>query len=248
MIYLKNNREITIMREGGKILAEIMAKLKDETKVGIKTIQLEILAKNLIKKNQVKPSFLGEDGFPSVLCVSINDEIVHGLPSERVIKNGDIVSLDFGIIYKGFHSDMAITIPVGEVEAESLRLIKTTKKVLKLAIKKAKVGNTLGDVGNIIERYITARGFYVIKDLCGHGIGRRLHEDPQVLNFGKRYHGIKLEEGMTICIEPMAAVGTSKIKQIKGEFAFRTTDGSMSSHFEHTIAITKNGPKILTKI
>jgi len=248
MIHLKTKQEIVLMREGGRILAKIMEKLKRETIVGRKTIELEILAQDLIKKNKAKPSFLGENGFPNILCVSINDEIVHAVPSERIIKSGDIVSLDLGIFFKGFHTDMAITIPVGETQVEFLRLIKTTKKILKLAIKKAVVGNTLGDIGNIIERYAKARGFYVIKDLCGHGIGRNLHEDPQVLNFGKRHQGIKLKEGMTFCIEPMLAIGTSKTQQAKEEFAIKTADGSISSHFEHTVAVTEEGPIILTQI
>lgn len=246
-IPLKKPREISLMKEGGKILSEIIKELKNKVKPGIKTKELEEIARELIKKNKVKPSFLNFEGYPAVLCTSINEEIVHAIPSERILKEGDILSLDLGIFYKGFHTDMAVTLPVGEISDEARRLIRITKKALKLAIKKSRVGNTLGDIGNTIQRYVEGRGFNVVRELCGHGIGRELHEPPQVLNFGKRNKGEKIKEGMVICIEPMVTMGDWHIKKTKDGFGFQTKDGSLSCHFESTVAITKNGPIILTK-
>jgi methionyl aminopeptidase len=246
-IPLKSEKEIKIMQEGGKILAEILEKIKRKVEPGVSTKDLEKEAIYLIKKKGVKPSFLNFEGYPAVLCTSINEEIVHVLPSQRIVKDGDILSLDLGIFYKGFHTDMAITIPVGGVSEEARRMIRVTKKALKLAIKKAKIGNTLGDIGNTIQRYVEGRGFSVVRELCGHGIGRKLHEPPQVLNFGKRSKGEKLKEGMVICIEPMVTMGDWHIKRTKDGFGYETKDGSLSCHFEHTVAITKRGSIILTK-
>jgi len=247
MISIKSKEEIQIMAEGGKILANIMEKLKKQVKPGITTQELDRLAKSLIFKYGGKCSFLGFEGFPACLCVSVNEEIVHGVPSERVLKKGDIVSLDSGFFYKGFHTDMAITVPVGEVDPEVKRLLKVTKKTLKLAIKKARPGNTFGDVGNTIQRYVESQGFSVIRDLCGHGIGRDLHEEPQILNYGKRKTGPVIKEGMTFCIEPMVTIGNWHIKKRKGKFPYKTSDNSLSCHFEHTVAVIKNGCEILTK-
>lgn len=235
------------MQEGGKILSEILEKIKRKVEPGVSTKDLEREAIYLIKKKGVKPSFLNFEGYPGILCTSINEEIVHVLPSQRVIKDGDILSLDLGIFYKGFHTDMAVTFPVGEVSEEARRMIRVTKKALKLAIKKAKIGNTLGDIGNTIQRYVEGRGFNVVRELCGHGIGRKLHEPPQVLNFGKRRKGERLKEGMVICIEPMVTMGDWHIKRTKDGFGYQTKDGSLSCHFEHTVAVTKKGPIILTK-
>lgn len=248
MIEIKTKKEIQIMREGGRRLAKIMEILKKRVKTGVKTKELEELAEKLIFKFGGKCSFKGYENYPFCLCTSINEEIVHALPSERKIKEGDIISLDLGFFYKGYHTDMAITLPVGRVDPEVLRLIRVTKKALKLAIKKAKIGNTIGDIGNTIQRYVEGRGFNVVRELCGHGIGRKLHESPQILNYGRRKSGEKLREGMVICIEPMVTMGDWKIKKSKDGFGFITKDGSLSAHFEHTIAITKKGPIVLTKI
>jgi len=235
------------MREGGKVLSEIIKLLKKESKVGIKTEDLERKAREFIKKRGARPSFLNFEGYPAVLCSSINEEIVHAIPSERILKNGDILSLDLGIYFKGYHSDMAVTIPVGEVLPEKRRLIWVTKKTLKLAIKKSKIGNTFGDIGNTIQRYVEGQGFNVVRDLCGHGIGKRLHEPPQVLNFGRRHKGEKIKEGMVFCIEPMVTMGDWKIKKSKDGYGYETKDGSLSCHFEHTVAITEEGPIVLTE-
>ncbi len=247
MIKIKTQEEIQIMAEGGKLLAKIMKQLEEKAKPGIATKFFNELAEDLILKYGGEPNFKGEDGFPAAICTSINEEIVHMVPSDRLLKEGDILSLDIGMKYKGYHSDMAVTIPIGKINFEAQRLIRTTKKALKRGIKKVKPGNTLGDIGNTIERYVESQGFSVVRELCGHGIGKELHEDPEVLNFGKRHRGEKLKEGMVICIEPMVTQGDWHIKRSKDGYGFETKDGSLACHFEHEIAITKNGPWILTE-
>ena len=246
MISIKSPKEIEIIAQGGKILAQIMKELEKNVRPGIATKELEEIARELILKSGGKCSFLGYKGFPACLCVSVNEEIVHGVPSSKRLKAGDIVSLDMGLFFKGFHTDMAITVPVGEIEPETRRLLRVTKKVLKLAIKKVRPGIRFGDIGNLIQRYVESQGFNVIRDLCGHGIGRKLHEEPLVLNFGKRGTGPEIKEGMTFCIEPMVTMGNFRIKKID-KFGFKTADNSLSCHFEHTIAVTEKGSRILTK-
>jgi len=256
MIPIKTKEEIEIMAEGGKILAKIMKELVKKVKPGITTKELDRLAESLIScppkplaaEDKIKCSFKGHEGFPACLCTSINEEIVHGVPSDRVLKEGDIISLDLGIFYKGFHTDMAITVLVGKVDPEVQRLVRVTKKALKRGIKKVRPGNTFGDIGNTIQRYVEGQEFNVIRDLCGHGIGRELHEDPEVLNFGKRRTGPELVEGMVFCIEPMVSTGDWKIKKNKDGCGYETLDGSLCAHFEHTVAVTKNGCEILTSL
>jgi len=246
MIPIKTPEEIKIMAEGGRMLAQIMKELEKRVEPGIKTSELDRVAETLILKSGAKPSFKGHQEFPTSLCVSVNEEIVHALPSQRKLKEGDIVSLDLGLFHKGFHSDMASTLPVGKVSPETQRLIRVTKKALKRGIKKTRVGNTFGDIGNSIQRYVEDQGFNVVRDLCGHGIGKELHEDPQILNYGKRKAGEKIKEGMVFCLEPMVIAGDWQIKKSKDGYGFQTVDGSLSCHFEHTIAVTGNGTKILT--
>lgn len=247
-IPIKTPEEIQIMTKAGKILAQILNKLKGELRVGIRTKDLEIKAQKLLDYFGVEPAFLGYEGYPSVLCVSVNNVIVHGVPSDYQIKEGDIVSLDMGIKYQNYFADMAITVGVGNIDSEAKRLIMVTKKALKRAIKKTRPGNTFGDIGNTIQRYVEKRGFYIIKDLCGHGIGKELHEEPQVLNYGKRKTGPKLLPGMVFCIEPMVAMSTEKIKRAKDGFGYETIDGSLSAHFEHMVLVTEKGRKILTQL
>jgi len=235
------------MKEGGKLLAEIMEQLKEKVHPGIKTFELDRLAESLILKYG-QCSFKGYNNFPACLCTSLNEEIVHSTPSNRKLKKGDIISLDLGLFYKDFHSDMAVTLPVGKVDPEVSRLIRVTKKALKRALRKVRPGNTFGDIGNSIQRYVEGQGFSVIRELCGHGIGRELHEDPQILNYGKRRTGPKIKEGMTFCIEPMVARGDWKIKKTKDGIGYKTTDSSLSAHFEHTILVIKNGYQVLTSI
>jgi len=246
MITIKSKKEIETMREGGRILAKIMKELEKAVRPGVTTKELNRLAESLIFKYKAKPSFKGYQNFPAALCTSINEELVHVAPSDRALKEGDIVSLDLGIFYKRFHADMAATLPVGKIDSEAQRLIRVTKKALKRGIKKARPGNTIGDIGNTIQRFVESQGFNVIRDLCGHGIGRELHEDPQVLNYSKRHKGEKLKEGMVICLEPMVTTGDWKLKRTKDGHGYETEDGSLSAHFEHTIAVTKDGSRILT--
>lgn len=234
------------MTEGGKHLAKIMKELEKKVKPGIATKELDKLAEKLVFKYGNKCSFKGYEDFPTCLCTSINEEVVHAVPSNRCLKEGDIVSLDLGLFYNGFHADMAITIPVGRVNSEVLRLVKVTKESLRKGIEKSKAGNTFGDIGNAIQKHIESQGFSVVKELCGHGIGKELHEDPQILNYGKEHTGPKIKEGMVFCLEPMVTTGDWKIKKSKDGFGYVTVDNSLSCHFEHMIAVTKNGVKILT--
>jgi len=248
MIKIKSPEEIKIMAEGGKILAKIIKELEKKVKQGITTRELDKVAEDLVLKSGGRCSFKGYDGFPNCLCTSINEEIVHAIPSDRILEEGDIFSLDLGILYKGFHTDMAITVPVGKVSSDILRLIRITKKSLKRGIKKMKPGNTIGDIGNTIQRYVESQGFNVVRELCGHGIGREIHEDPKILNYGKRHTGEKIKEGMVLCIEPMITMGDWKLKKSKDGHGWETQDGSLSAHFEHTIAVTKDRCKILTEL
>lgn len=247
MITLKSQEEIKIMQEGGSILAKILKELISQVKPGITTKELDRIAHNLILKSKAKVAFKGYDGFPAVLCTSVNEELVHVVPSDRVLKSGDIITLDLGIIWKGFYLDMARTVPVGEISFEARRLIRVTKKALRLGIKKAMPGNRVGDIGNTIQRFVESQGYQVVRDLCGHGIGRNLHEDPKILNYGKRGSGPELVEGMTICIEPMVMAGDFRLEKMEDGHGFKTKDNSLSCHFEDTIAITSSGPLVLTK-
>jgi len=249
VITIKSSKEIEIMAEGGKILAKILKELEKKVKPGITTKELDRVAEALIFKSGGTPSFKGYDGFPATLCTSINEELVHVVPSQRKLKEGDILSLDIGMKYQGYHSDMAITLPVPKkISPEAIRLIRITKKALKRGIKKVRPGNTFGDVGNTIQRYVESQGFNVVRDLCGHGIGRELHEEPKILNYGKRHLGPEIKEGMTFCLEPMVTVGDWKLKKSKDSYGFETQDGSLSCHFEHMMVVTKNGVKVLTVI
>jgi methionyl aminopeptidase len=247
LIPIKTPEEIQIMTEGGKILAGIIRELKNKVQPGLKTKELDRLAESLILKSGGKCNFKGYQGFPSCLCVSVNEEVVHCVPSEKSLKEGDIVSLDLGMLYKGFHTDMAITLPVGKISSESQRLIKVTEEALKIGIKKAKIGNNFGDIGSSIQNYVESQKYNIVRELCGHGIGKELHEEPKVLNYGKEGEGPEIKEGMVFCIEPMVTVGHWKLTK-KDEYCFVTKDSSLSAHFEHMVAITKNGPKILTEI
>ena len=248
MITIKTAEEIRIMAEGGRILAKIMKELEKRVKPGVETQELDRLTESLIFKSGGECSFKNYQGFPACLCTSINEEIVHAVPSARRLKEGDILSLDLGIFYKGFHADMAVTLPVGKISPEVQRLIRVTKKALKRGINKVKPGNTFGDIGNTIQRYVESQGFKVVRELCGHGIGRELHQEPQILNYGKRRTGPKIKEGMVFCLEPMVTVGDWRVKKGKDGQVFETADGSLSAHFEHMMAVTKDGVKVLTML
>ncbi len=246
MISIKSEKEIEVMKEGGRILAEIMAELENKVEPGITTKHLDKVASDLVLKYGAKPSFKNYKGFPANLCISVNEELVHCIPSNKKLQQGDIISLDLGIRYKGFHSDMAVTIPVGKISPEAQRLIRITKKALKRGLRKVRPGNTFGDIGNTIQRYVEDQGYGVVRELCGHGIGKEVHQEPQVPNYGKRKSGPKLAEGMTFCIEPMVTVGDWHLKKAKDGYGFQTKDSSLCAHFEHTLVVTQNGCKILT--
>ncbi len=250
---IKTEQEIQIMREGGKILAQILDQLAKAVAPGVTTESLDKLARELILFNKVKPSFLGYGGFPAVLCTSVNDEIVHGVPSDRVLKEGDILGLDFGVVHGGFHTDSAITVPVlgsnslkkwTKENPRTAQMIEVARSALAMGISKARAGRNLGEVSHAIQEHIEKAGFGVVRDLVGHGIGKKLHEEPYVANYGDPGDGPVLQEGMTIAIEPMVTMGDWRVKQ-QGQ-VFKTRDGSLSSHFEHTILITKRSAEILT--
>lgn len=249
---LKSLEQIKIMKEGGKILADVLEILAGEIKIGISTKHLDELARKLLKERGAEAAFLNyspdflNKPYPAGLCVSVNEQIVHAIPSDRILKQGDIISLDLGVKYKGLITDSAITIGIGKISREAEKLIDVTKKSLVMAIKEAKVGNHLGDISFAIQNHIEKNGFQVIKELCGHGVGLEVHEEPDILNFGKKGEGIELKEGMVLAIEPMAAIGNPKIKKSKDGFGYETYDGSLAAHFEHTVAVTKDGPMILT--
>jgi len=248
MINIYTEKEVGVMAEGGKILAKIIKEIAKQVKPGIFTEYLDKVAEDLIFQYGAEPAFKGFNNYPATLCTSINEEIVHAVPSKRILKNGDILTLDLGIKYKGYCTDMAITLPVGKIDKKAKKLIQVTKKALEIAIKQCKSSNHLGDIGWAIQNYVEKKGFNVIRDLVGHGIGKNVHEDPQVLNYGPSTGlGIKLKPGMVLALEPMVSTGDYKIEKTEDSFGYRTKDRSLTSHFEHTVAITKKGAKVLTK-
>ena len=248
MISQKTPEEIVIMREGGHMLARIMKELIPEVRPGASTGQLDKIAARKIREAGAKPAFLNYQGFPRVVCTSINEEVVHAIPSgKRILKEGDIITLDLGLIYKGYYVDMARTIPIGEIDPKTRRLVEATKAALRIGTEKVRPGATTGDIGNAIQQFVERKGYGIVRELCGHGIGKELHEEPQVLNYGERHTGAKLKEGMVICIEPMVTMGDFNIKRARDGQTFITRDGSLSAHFEDTVALTSEGPEVLTK-
>jgi methionyl aminopeptidase len=256
MIKIKTPGEIEKMAEGGKILSSILKELKDFTKPGMTTKQIDDQTVDLLKNNQVKPAFLNYNGFPANICISLNDEVVHGIPSDIVLKEGDIISLDMGVVHKGFITDSAITFPVlGEKSYVEWRagnpkvaeLLDVTKKSLDAGIAQMKQGNRIGHIGHAIQSVINPSGFGIIRDLVGHGVGEDLHEEPHVPNYGTKNEGIELKNGMVLALEPMVSLGDWHVKLAADDWTYATSDGSMSAHFEHSIAITEDGPRVLTK-
>lgn len=246
-INLKSPEEIKIMQAGGKILAQVLLDLAEDTKPGVTTEALDRLARELIAKYPgATPSFLGYNKFPAALCVSINDEIIHGLPSEQVVKNGDLVSLDLGVYYQGYHTDSAITVAVGPASQSAQKLLDVTRESLNIGIAEVAPGKTLGDIGYAIQSYVEEFGFAVIEDFAGHGIGKGIHEPPTVLNFGRPGEGEILKPGMVIAIEPMVVAGKIATVQKSDGWTYATADGSLSAHFEHTVAVMESGNLILT--
>lgn len=246
-VTIKSQHEIDLMREAGHILATVHEELAELVKPGISTYELDRYAYNRIREFGCRPSFLHYNDYPASLCVSINDEVVHGIPNKKhYLHEGDIVSLDCGVIYKGYQSDSARTYPVGEVDEESLRLIAVTKQSFFEGIKYAKAGNHLHDISKAIQDYVESNGFSVVRDLCGHGIGTNMHEDPQIPNYKPIGRGIRLKEGMTLAIEPMVNAGTYEVWVLEDDWTYVTVDGKNSAHYENTILITDGEPEILS--
>ncbi len=248
MIVIKSKQQIELMREAGKIVAETHQILKEAVRPGISTLELDKIAEDNIRKYNAIPSFKGYGGFPGSICASVNDEVVHGIPSSRILKEGDIVSLDIGAYYKGYHSDSAKTHGVGVISEEDRKLIEVTKQSFYEGIKFAKEGYRLSDISHAIQEYVEKYGFSVVRDLVGHGIGAQLHEDPQIPNYGLPGKGPRLQSGMVLAIEPMINAGRYKVKILSDDWTVVTADGKKSAHYEHTIAITEDEPIILSKI
>ncbi|HYB98136.1 MAG TPA: type I methionyl aminopeptidase [Candidatus Limnocylindrales bacterium] len=253
MIETKTDSEIERMRRPARITSEILAALREKVRPGVTTADLDREAERMIARSGARSAFknyrVGPVVFPAVLCASINDEIVHGIPSpERELQEGDIIGLDFGVEIDGFFADSAVTVPVGTIDEESQRLLDVARRSLEIGIEHAREGERLGDVGAAVQEHVEAAGFSVVRDFVGHGIGRALHEDPQVPNFGKRGRGRSLVRGMVLAIEPMVNAGTPQVIVDEDGWTARTADGRRSAHFEHTVAITRNGPEILTKV
>lgn len=245
-IITKSEREVAVMRQAGQIVARVLETLKSEIGPGMKTKELDIIAEREVKKLGGKPSFKNYRGYPACICVSINDEIVHGIPGKRVLKEGDIVSLDFGAIYNDYQGDAALTLGIGKISPIADRLVKMTEESLREGIRKARAGGRLGDISNAVQLYAESHGFSVVRQYTGHGIGRDMHEDPLIPNYGAPGTGPLLKKGMTLAIEPMLNIGSWETQVDDDGWTVRTMDGSLSAHFEHTIAISDGEAEMLT--
>lgn len=248
MIIIKNDIEIEYMRSAGRLVGETLAKLEEVIKPGITTAELNRIAEEFITKHNAKPSFKGYHGFPASICTSVNDEVVHGIPARRVLQEGDIISIDCGAILNGYQGDAARTIGVGKISKEAETLIKVTKDSFFKGVEKAVAGNRLTDISSTIQTYVESFHFSVVRDFVGHGIGRSMHEDPEVPNFGRPGRGPKLRHGMVLAIEPMVNIGKYDVLVQPNGWTVVTEDGSLSAHYENTVAVLNNGPEILTLI
>lgn len=245
-IELKSEEEIRILRSAGAVLREVRELICEQVKPGVTTRQLDRLAKKMLDERDVMPAFLGYQGFPATLCTSVNEEIVHGIPSDRVLIEGDILSVDFGLIKEGFYVDTAKTVPVGRVDAASMHLISVTEKALEVAISQLYPGNRLGDLSAAVQEYVESEGLSVVREYAGHGIGRRLHEEPRIPNHGSAGRGIRWQAGMVVAVEPMVNIGTHGTRTLEDHWTVVTADAERSAHAEHSVAITAEGPLILT--
>lgn len=246
MIKYKSESDLEMMRASAQLLGKAHGEVAKHVRPGIATKELDKIAEEFIKDNGAHPSFLNHNGFPASLCMSVNEVVVHGFPSDYVLKDGDIVSIDCGVYLNGYHADSAYTYPIGEVKPEVLQLLKTTKESLYVGIEKVKVGNRLGDLGFTIQNYCEKRGYSVVRELVGHGIGKKLHEKPEVPNFGRRGQGVKFQNGLVIAIEPMINLGTRKVVQERDGWTIRTRDRKPSAHYEHTVAVVNGEAEVLT--
>jgi methionyl aminopeptidase len=248
MIICKSAAEIEKLRLSGRLVREILEETREQAKPGVTTMDLEKFVERRLAQMGAKPAFKGYRGYPCCLCASVNEQIVHGIPSNRGLNEGDIVSLDLGVIIDGYYGDAAMTVPVGTISESLKKLLRVTEQSLQLAIDKARVGNRLGDISAAVEQHVVSSGFSVVKEFVGHGIGRQLHEEPQIPNFGPPGYGPPLKEGMVLAIEPMVNVGGPGLKIMDDQWTAVTADGAPSAHFEHMIAVTHNGPDVLTRL
>jgi methionyl aminopeptidase len=248
VITLKSKREIDIMRQASRIVGEILLELKAHCAPGVTTAELDRIADELTRKKGAQSAFRGYRGYPRTLCASINQEVVHGIPGERVLNDGDIIGLDFGVIYGGYYGDSAITVPIGTITPELQQLLRVTEESLYLGIEQMLPGNHLADISRAIQAHAESHGYSLVKEFGGHGIGRRLHEDPMVLNYVVNGRGIRLKPGLVLAIEPMVNLGGDAVRILSDNWTVVTLDGRASAHFEHTIAITDDGPEILSKV
>jgi methionyl aminopeptidase len=247
MVTLKSPREIEKLRVSNSIVAKVLATLKEAIEPGINTLKLDRLAESLTKQYNAKPAFKGYRGFPYSVCTSVNNQVVHGFPCSTSLKEGDIISIDFGVFFDGYYGDAAITVPVGEIVEEASRLLRVTEETLYLGIDQARYGNRLSDISYAIQSHAENNGYSVVRKFVGHGIGKELHEEPQIPNYGKPGFGIRLRPGMVLAIEPMVNMGDSDVEILKDGWTAVTKDGSLSAHFEHTIVVTETTPDILSK-
>ena len=246
MITIKKPEDFARMRRAGRVVARILEALREKSAPGVSLIELDRLAATIIKDGGCTPNFLNYHGFPAHTCLSVNEEIVHGIPSERALKDGDILSVDAGAVFEGWHADAAVTFPIGEVTTEAEELIAVTERAMWVAIERSTVGTRLGDIGHAISEVADRSGYGVVRSHTGHGIGLQMHEDPQVLNYGRPGKGMRLRDGMAICIEPMFNLGTHETRTLDDGWTVVTADGALSAHWEHTVAVTHDGPEVLT--
>ena len=246
MIICKSPAEIERLRRSGRMARGLLEELQERVQPGVSTIELEKYIERRITQLGARPAFKGYRGYPCCLCASVNSEVIHGIPSERSLEKGDILSLDLGVVLEGYYGDSAITVPVGEIPESTQRLLRVTQEALQLAIDKARLGNRLGDISAAVQRHVEDNGYSVVREFVGHGIGRQLHEEPQIPNFGKPGHGPVLKQGMVLALEPMVNAGGPAVRLLADNWTAVTADGTLSAHFEHMVAITGNGPDVLT--
>jgi methionyl aminopeptidase len=247
VIVCKSPREIEQMRRANVLVAEVLAELASMVKPGVTTAELDAAAERLVRAAGAEPAFKGYRGYPATLCASVNDEVVHGIPGDRAVSEGDIISLDMGVKLDGFYGDSAVTVPVGKVTDEVQRLLQVTQESLQKGIAQVRLGGRVSDIGHAIQEHVEAAGFSVVREFVGHGIGAQLHEEPQIANYGEPGRGPRLAEGMVLAIEPMVNMGKPAVKVLRDGWTAVTRDGSLSAHFEHTVAVTKDGPLVLTQ-